>query len=88
MSGIQEAFRGHVPYQFTTLKVVPTEETLVYNPRRTATTQHEYLTCLSSSYLLIWSLFPQDLRDPLEEITDLQEQQEKKQKALQSNTDR
>ncbi|XP_041822254.1 islet cell autoantigen 1-like [Chelmon rostratus] len=48
MSGIHEAFQGHVPYQFTTLK---------------------------------------DLRDPLEEITDLQEQEDKKEKALQSNTD-
>ncbi|XP_035533796.1 islet cell autoantigen 1-like isoform X1 [Morone saxatilis] len=48
MSGIHEAFQGHVPYQFTTLK---------------------------------------DLRDPLEEITDLQKQQDKKEKALQSNTD-
>ncbi|XP_051283938.1 islet cell autoantigen 1-like isoform X2 [Dicentrarchus labrax] len=48
MSGIHEAFQGHVPYQFTTLK---------------------------------------DLRDPLEEITDLQKQEDKKEKALQSNTD-
>ncbi|XP_042368936.1 islet cell autoantigen 1-like [Plectropomus leopardus] len=48
MSGIHEAFQGHVPYQFTTLK---------------------------------------DLRDPLEEITDIQKQEEKKEKALQSNTD-
>ncbi|XP_078099772.1 islet cell autoantigen 1-like isoform X2 [Sander vitreus] len=48
MSGIHEAFQGHVPYQFTTLK---------------------------------------DLRDPLEEITDTQKQEDKKQKALQSNTD-
>uniref|UniRef100_A0A8P4KHT1 AH domain-containing protein n=1 Tax=Dicentrarchus labrax TaxID=13489 RepID=A0A8P4KHT1_DICLA len=45
MSGIHEAFQGHVPYQFTTLK---------------------------------------DLRDPLEEITDLQKQEDKKEKALQS----
>ncbi|XP_031147599.1 islet cell autoantigen 1-like isoform X1 [Sander lucioperca] len=48
MSGIHEAFQGHVPYQFTTLK---------------------------------------DLRDPLEEITDAQKREDKKQKALQSNTD-
>ncbi|XP_047432587.1 islet cell autoantigen 1-like isoform X1 [Mugil cephalus] len=48
MSGIQEAFQGHVPYQFTTLK---------------------------------------DLRDPLEQISDTQEQEQKKEKALQSNTD-
>ncbi|XP_039649329.1 islet cell autoantigen 1-like isoform X2 [Perca fluviatilis] len=48
MSGIHEAFQGHVPYQFTTLK---------------------------------------DLRDPLEEITDTQKQEDKKEKALQSNTD-
>ncbi|XP_070711571.1 islet cell autoantigen 1-like [Pempheris klunzingeri] len=48
MSGIHEAFQGHVPYQFTTLK---------------------------------------DLRDPLEEMTELQEQEQKKEKALQSNTD-
>ncbi|XP_045909477.1 islet cell autoantigen 1-like [Micropterus dolomieu] len=48
MSGIHEAFQGHVPYQFTTLK---------------------------------------DLRDPLEQITDTQEQEDKKEKALQSNTD-
>ncbi|KAM8722747.1 islet cell autoantigen 1-like isoform 1-T1 [Acanthopagrus schlegelii] len=48
MSGIQEAFQGHVPYQFTTLK---------------------------------------DLRDPLEELTDLQKQDDKKEKALQSHTD-
>uniref|UniRef100_A0A8D0AV59 Islet cell autoantigen 1-like n=1 Tax=Sander lucioperca TaxID=283035 RepID=A0A8D0AV59_SANLU len=44
MSGIHEAFQGHVPYQFTTLK---------------------------------------DLRDPLEEITDAQKREDKKQKALQ-----
>ncbi|XP_070786792.1 islet cell autoantigen 1-like [Enoplosus armatus] len=48
MSGIHEAFQGHVPYQFTTLK---------------------------------------DLRDPLEEITEAQQQEDKKEKALQSNTD-
>lgn len=48
MSGIQEAFRGHVPYQFTTLK---------------------------------------DLRDPLEEITDVPKQEDKKERALQSHTD-
>ncbi|XP_031707536.1 islet cell autoantigen 1-like isoform X3 [Anarrhichthys ocellatus] len=48
MSGIQEAFRGHVPYQFTTLK---------------------------------------DLRDPLEEITDAQKREDKKERALQSHTD-
>ncbi|XP_054479972.1 islet cell autoantigen 1-like isoform X1 [Anoplopoma fimbria] len=48
MSGIQEAFRGHVPYQFTTLK---------------------------------------DLRDPLEELTNMQKQEYKKEKPPQSNTD-
>ncbi|XP_068575491.1 islet cell autoantigen 1-like isoform X1 [Cebidichthys violaceus] len=48
MSGIQEAFRGHVPYQFTTLK---------------------------------------DLRDPLEEITEAQQREDKKERALQSHTD-
>ncbi|XP_072243506.1 islet cell autoantigen 1-like isoform X1 [Leuresthes tenuis] len=48
MSGIHEAFQGHIPYQFTTLK---------------------------------------DLRDPLEQISDSQNQEEKKEKALQSNTD-
>ncbi|XP_041834623.1 islet cell autoantigen 1-like isoform X5 [Melanotaenia boesemani] len=48
MSGIHEAFLGHVPYQFTTLK---------------------------------------DLRDPLEQISESQNQEEKKEKALQSNTD-
>ncbi|XP_033471583.2 islet cell autoantigen 1-like isoform X2 [Epinephelus lanceolatus] len=48
MSEIHEAFQGHVPYQFTTLK---------------------------------------DLRDPLEELTDMQKKEEKKEKALQSNTD-
>lgn len=48
MTGIHEAFQGHVPYQFTTLK---------------------------------------ELRDPLEEITDSQKQEDKKEKALQSNTD-
>ncbi|XP_068446434.1 islet cell autoantigen 1-like isoform X2 [Clinocottus analis] len=48
MSGIQEAFRGHVPYQFTTLK---------------------------------------DLRDPLEELTDAQKHEEKKERPRQSNTD-
>ena len=30
----------------------------------------------------------QDLRDPLEQISDSQKQEEKKEKALQSNTDR
>ncbi|XP_019113011.1 islet cell autoantigen 1-like isoform X2 [Larimichthys crocea] len=48
MSGIQEAFQGHVPYQFTTLK---------------------------------------DLRDPLEDLAELQTQEDKKEKSLQSNTD-
>ncbi|KAM7375205.1 hypothetical protein PAMA_014341 [Pampus argenteus] len=48
MSGIHEAFQGHVSYQFTTLK---------------------------------------DLRDPLEQITDTQKQEDNKEKALQSNTD-
>uniref|UniRef100_UPI0037E90D40 islet cell autoantigen 1-like isoform X1 n=1 Tax=Semicossyphus pulcher TaxID=241346 RepID=UPI0037E90D40 len=48
MSGIHEAFQGHVTYQFNTLK---------------------------------------DLRDPLEELSDLQTQEDKKEKALQSNTD-
>ncbi|XP_071370702.1 islet cell autoantigen 1-like [Centroberyx affinis] len=48
MSGIHEAFQGHVPYQFNTLK---------------------------------------DLRDPLEQITEMQQQEDKKEKALQSNTD-
>ncbi|XP_044044279.1 islet cell autoantigen 1-like isoform X2 [Siniperca chuatsi] len=48
MSGIHEAFQGHVPYQFTTLK---------------------------------------DLRDPLEQITDTEKQEDKKEKALQSNID-
>ncbi|AWO95550.1 putative islet cell autoantigen 1-like protein [Scophthalmus maximus] len=46
MSGIHEAFHGHVPYQFNTLK---------------------------------------DLRDPLEQITELENQAKKK--VLQSNTD-
>ncbi|XP_034407681.1 islet cell autoantigen 1-like isoform X2 [Cyclopterus lumpus] len=49
MSGIQEAFRGHVPYQFTTLK---------------------------------------DLRDPLDEITEAQKQEDKKERPRHSNTDR
>ncbi|XP_026218925.1 islet cell autoantigen 1-like isoform X2 [Anabas testudineus] len=48
MSGIHEAFQGHVPYHFTTLK---------------------------------------DLRDPLEEITDSQKQEDRKEKSLQSNAD-
>lgn len=48
MSGIHEAFQGHVTYQFTTLK---------------------------------------DLRDPLEEISDLQKKEERREKSLQSNTD-
>ncbi|KAM3857126.1 LOW QUALITY PROTEIN: islet cell autoantigen 1-like [Diretmus argenteus] len=48
MSGIHEAFQGHVPYQFTTLK---------------------------------------DLRDPLEQLTEELAQEDKKEKALQSNTD-
>ncbi|XP_008283626.1 islet cell autoantigen 1-like isoform X3 [Stegastes partitus] len=48
MSEIHEAFQGHVPYQFTTLK---------------------------------------DLRDPLEQLSDLQKQEEKQEKALQGNTD-
>lgn len=48
MSGIHEAFQGHVAYQFTTIK---------------------------------------DLRDPLEEITESQKQEDQKEKALQSNTD-
>lgn len=48
MSGIHETFRGHVSYQFTTLK---------------------------------------DLRDPLEELTETQKQDDKKEKAPQSNTD-
>ncbi|XP_060888907.1 islet cell autoantigen 1-like isoform X3 [Labrus mixtus] len=48
MSGIHEAFQGHITYQFTTLK---------------------------------------DLRDPLEELTDSQKKEEKKEKSLQSNTD-
>ncbi|XP_028998555.1 islet cell autoantigen 1-like isoform X3 [Betta splendens] len=48
MSGIHEAFRGHVPYNFTTLK---------------------------------------ELRDPLEQITDSQEQEDKKEKSIQINTD-
>ena len=30
----------------------------------------------------------QDLRDPLEDITDTQKQEEKKEKALQSNVDK
>ncbi|XP_056287023.1 islet cell autoantigen 1-like isoform X2 [Pseudoliparis swirei] len=49
MSGIQEAFRGHVPYQFTTLK---------------------------------------ELRDPLEEMTDAQKQEDKKKEERHSNADR
>nr|XP_046238485.1 islet cell autoantigen 1-like isoform X1 [Scatophagus argus] len=48
MSRIHEAFQGHIPYQFTTLK---------------------------------------DLRDPLEEITDSEKEEDRKEKALQSNTD-
>ncbi|XP_069579402.1 islet cell autoantigen 1-like isoform X2 [Brachyistius frenatus] len=48
MSGIHEAFQGHVPYQFNTLK---------------------------------------DLRDPLEQISDSQQAEDKKETALQSNTD-
>uniref|UniRef100_UPI003AAD89A7 islet cell autoantigen 1-like n=1 Tax=Centroberyx gerrardi TaxID=166262 RepID=UPI003AAD89A7 len=48
MSGIHEAFQGHVPYQFNTLK---------------------------------------DLRDPLEQLTEMEQQEDKKEKALQSNTD-
>ncbi|XP_074520653.1 islet cell autoantigen 1-like isoform X3 [Halichoeres trimaculatus] len=48
MSGIHEAFQGHVSYQFTTLK---------------------------------------DLRDPLEDITESQKREDKKEKSLQSNTD-
>lgn len=48
MSEIHEAFEGHVPYQFTTLK---------------------------------------DLRDPLEQISDLEKQEEKREKSLQGNTD-
>ncbi|XP_034462943.1 islet cell autoantigen 1-like isoform X4 [Hippoglossus hippoglossus] len=48
MSAIHEAFQGHVPYQFTTLK---------------------------------------DLRDPLEQITEMEKQLDKKEKTLQSNTD-
>ncbi|XP_041637669.1 islet cell autoantigen 1-like isoform X2 [Cheilinus undulatus] len=48
MSGIHEAFKGHVTYQFTTLK---------------------------------------DLRDPLEEISDSQKKEERREKSLQSNTD-
>lgn len=39
MSGIHESFQGHVPYQFTTLKVLESKETRVCSPRRTATTQ-------------------------------------------------
>lgn len=42
MSGIHEAFQGHVPYQFTTLKVLESKETILCNPRRTATTQLEH----------------------------------------------
>ncbi|KAF7659356.1 hypothetical protein LDENG_00298960 [Lucifuga dentata] len=48
MSGIHKAFRGHISYQFTTLK---------------------------------------DLRDPLEELTETLQQDDKKEKAPQSNTD-
>ncbi|XP_026157782.1 islet cell autoantigen 1-like isoform X2 [Mastacembelus armatus] len=48
MAGIHEAFQGHVPYQFTTLKA---------------------------------------LRDPLEQMTDSQKQEDKNEKPLQSNTD-
>ncbi|KAK2856739.1 hypothetical protein Q5P01_005474 [Channa striata] len=48
MSAIHEAFQGHVPYNFTTLK---------------------------------------DLRDPLEQITEAQKQEDNKEKSLQSNTD-
>ncbi|XP_051799332.1 islet cell autoantigen 1-like isoform X1 [Acanthochromis polyacanthus] len=48
MSEIHEAFQGHVPYQFTTLK---------------------------------------DLRDPLEQISDSQKQEDKRENALQGNTD-
>ncbi|XP_023121906.1 islet cell autoantigen 1-like isoform X2 [Amphiprion ocellaris] len=48
MSEIHEAFQGHVPYQFTTLK---------------------------------------DLRDPLEQISDSQKQEDKREDALQGNTD-
>ncbi|XP_022602202.1 islet cell autoantigen 1-like protein isoform X2 [Seriola dumerili] len=48
MLQIHEAFQGHVPYQFTTLK---------------------------------------DLRDPLEQITEMEKQADKKEKAPQSNTD-
>lgn len=58
------------------------------SPRQTAAaTQHEYPT-FSCSCVLISDVLPQDLRDPLEEITDLQEQEAKKEKALQSNADR
>ncbi|XP_069376779.1 islet cell autoantigen 1-like isoform X2 [Paralichthys olivaceus] len=48
MSGIHEAFQGHVPYQFTTLK---------------------------------------DLRDPLEQLTELEKQMDTKEKTVKSNTD-
>ncbi|KAM9766857.1 islet cell autoantigen 1-like isoform 1-T2 [Menidia menidia] len=48
MSGIHEAFQGHIPYQFTTIK---------------------------------------DLRDPLDQICDSEKQEERKEDALQNNTD-
>lgn len=48
MSEIHEAFQGHVPYQFTTLK---------------------------------------DLRDPLDQITEAQKQEDRKEEILQNNTD-
>ena len=99
MSGIHEAFQGHVPYQFTTLKVLHTQECCI--PCRQQ--QHSVNTnCPFSSplnidliiYVLLYyivncSTLLQDLRDPLEELAEAQQHVEKKkEKAPQSNTDR
>lgn len=80
MSGIREAFQGHVPYQFTTLKV------LWFLPRGGVGRR---LKCLYVTFILY--LLAQDLRDPLEELTEAQQRVEKKttkEEVLQSHTDR
>lgn len=73
MSGIQTAFQGHVQYQFTTLKVGQTAQ---------LKTTRGVVFGLTLGFLPL-----QDLRDPLEEIADLKNQEKKKEKSL-SNTDR
>lgn len=83
MSGIHKAFRGYIPYQFTTLKVDrqarETHKSQLYKDKECS---------LRRSFVIVNVFVLQDLRDPLEELTEAQQIEDKKEKAPQSNTDR